>query len=420
MPYADTPNGRLYYDVIDLVAPWETRRETIVFHHVGGTLIALYCSLKHPERVSTFTMSKAPTSALRCRKVMVEMHHRLPDSRLQVFAHARHGLPVFTRAGMRAAPARVSLGHKRAMTRFRIGIDVGGTFTDLFLLDQQTGAVARHKLLSTPGEPHLAPLAGIREILSHAGGEGAQVAFVGLGTTVMTNALLERKGAMTGLITTAGFRDLLEIARQKRPHTFDPFVSKPEPLVPRQLRVEVVERMAADGSVFVALDRASLDAAIERLLGAGVQTIAICFLNSYANPAHEQEAARAVRARWPAGHISVSVGCAARISRVRAAELDDRQRVPDAGDAQLSAALRSGSRVARDSAAAVRHEFGRRHHDARAGRRAPDRHAFLGAERRRQRRGAREHARGPPQHHHLRHGRHQHRRVPRAGRQSRS
>ena len=190
--------------------------------------------------------------------------------------------------------------------RYRIGIDVGGTFTDLFLLDQSSGAVARHKLLSTPGEPHLAPLAGIREILAQVGADGPQVAFIGLGTTVMTNALLERKGALTGLVTTAGFRDLLEIARQKRPHTFDPFVSKAEPLVPRQLRLEVVERMAADGSVLTALDRPSLDAAIDRLLAAGVEAVAVCFLNSYANPAHERETAAALRERWPAGHVSVS------------------------------------------------------------------------------------------------------------------
>ena len=190
--------------------------------------------------------------------------------------------------------------------RYRIGIDVGGTFTDLFLLDTASGAVARHKLLSTPGEPHLAPLAGIREILAQIGGEGAQVAFVGLGTTVMTNALLERKGALTGLITTAGFRDLLEIARQTRPHTFDPFVSKPEPLVARQLRQEVVERIAADGTVLTALDSASLDAAIDRLQAEGVKAIAVCLLNSYANPEHERAIAARLRERWPAAHVSIS------------------------------------------------------------------------------------------------------------------
>ena len=190
--------------------------------------------------------------------------------------------------------------------RYRIGIDVGGTFTDLFLLDTASGAVARHKLLSTPGEPQLAPLAGIREILAQINAAGAEVAFVGLGTTVMTNALLERKGAVTGLITTAGFRDLIEIARQTRPHTFDPFATKPAPLVPRQLRLEAVERMAADGWIISALDLASVDAAIERLIEQGVAAIAVCFLNSYANPAHERAVAARLRERWPAGHVSIS------------------------------------------------------------------------------------------------------------------
>ncbi|HEV7819615.1 MAG TPA: hydantoinase/oxoprolinase family protein [Burkholderiales bacterium] len=190
--------------------------------------------------------------------------------------------------------------------RYRIGIDVGGTFTDLFLLDEKSGAVTRHKLLSTPGEPHRAPLAGIGEILGKAGGAGADVAFVGLGTTVMTNALLERKGALTGLITTAGFRDLLEIARQIRPHTFDPFVSKPEPLVPRQLRLEVVERIAADGSIITSLDHKTLDTAIEELKKVGVKAIAVCLLNSYANPTHERAIAETLKKRWPDMHVSIS------------------------------------------------------------------------------------------------------------------
>jgi N-methylhydantoinase A len=190
--------------------------------------------------------------------------------------------------------------------RYRIGIDVGGTFTDLFLLDRTSGAMLRHKLLSTPGEPHLAPLQGLREILALAQGRGEDVEFVGLGTTVMTNALLERKGAPTGLVTTAGFRDLLEIARQQRPHTFDPFVSKAPPLVPRRLRLEVNERTAADGSQLVAMQPDDVRTAVETLRSAGVESIAICFLHAYANPAHEQEAAAIVRAAWPQAHVSVS------------------------------------------------------------------------------------------------------------------
>ena len=105
--------------------------------------------------------------------------------------------------------------------RFRVGIDVGGTFTDLYLLDEKGGSIVRHKLPSTPDNPYEAPIKGIQEILGMAGAAPADVRFVGLGTTVATNALLERKGARTGLITTKGFRDLLEIARQKRPHVYD-------------------------------------------------------------------------------------------------------------------------------------------------------------------------------------------------------
>src|SRR5687768_13503477 len=104
---------------------------------------------------------------------------------------------------------------------YRIGIDVGGTFTDLYLAEETSGTIVRHKLPSTPDNPHEAPIRGIFEILGKAKASPRDVRFVGLGTTVATNALLERKGARTGLITTGGFRDLLEIGRQKRPHVYD-------------------------------------------------------------------------------------------------------------------------------------------------------------------------------------------------------
>jgi len=181
----------------------------------------------------------------------------------------------------------------------RIGIDVGGTFTDLFLLDEAGGKAIRHKLPSTPGDPYKAPIQGIREILQKAGAKPGQVRFVGLGTTVATNALLERKGAVTGLITTAGFRDLLEIGRQKRPHVYDLFVRKPEPLVLRELRLEVEERIAADGSVITALNEADVGEALDRLVAHGVTSIAVCFLNSYANPSHEHRVVELARARCP-------------------------------------------------------------------------------------------------------------------------
>jgi N-methylhydantoinase A len=187
-----------------------------------------------------------------------------------------------------------------------VGIDVGGTFTDLFLLDEQSGAVTRHKLSSTPDDPYKAPIRGLAEILQKAGREAAEIRFVGLGTTVATNALLERKGAVTGLITTKGFRDLLEIGRQNRPDVYDFFKRRPEPLVSRERRVEVDERIAGDGDVLRELDEADVHRAIERLRAEGCVSVAICFLNAYANPVHEITTAAIVREHWPEAALTVS------------------------------------------------------------------------------------------------------------------
>jgi N-methylhydantoinase A len=187
-----------------------------------------------------------------------------------------------------------------------IGIDVGGTFTDLFMVDDETGETFRHKLSSTPQDPHEAPVRGIREIVGKAGRRPEDVSFVGLGTTVATNALLERKGAPTGLITTAGFRDLLEIGRQTRPQVYDLFKPRPAPLVPRRHRLEVEERIAGDGSVVCPVRLADVDAAAERLREAGVTSVAICFLNAYANPEHERRALERLRQIWPDAAVTAS------------------------------------------------------------------------------------------------------------------
>ena len=180
------------------------------------------------------------------------------------------------------------------MAPARIGIDVGGTFTDLVLLGEG-GATIFHKLPSTPKTPHVAPIDGIRQLLERAKITPQDVEFVGLGTTVATNMLLERKGAPTGLITTDGFRDLLEIARQKRPLVFDPFTPKPRPLISREHRL----RRARARHFRRQRDRASCrerrSASREQLRAAGIVSVAICFLHSYANPAHEQRAADLVR-----------------------------------------------------------------------------------------------------------------------------
>lgn len=189
---------------------------------------------------------------------------------------------------------------------YRVGIDVGGTFTDLFLLEEHSGKTYSHKVSSTPQEPHLAPLNGLKELFQRVGIQGSQVAFVGLGTTVATNALLEWKVAKTGLITTHGFRDLLEIARQKRPAVYDPFKQKPYVPVPRELRLEVSERMGYDGQVITPLVENDVAAAAQTLRQAGASSVAICFLNSYKNPDHERRAAEIVQATWKDAHVVTS------------------------------------------------------------------------------------------------------------------
>jgi len=188
----------------------------------------------------------------------------------------------------------------------RVGIDVGGTFTDLFLLDEVTGDVFRHKLSSTPDDPYKAPIRGLKQILEKAGRGAEEIRFVGLGTTVATNALLERKGAVTGLITTKGFRDLLEIGRQNRPDVYDLFRGRPAPLVAREHRVEVDERVAGDGTIVRDIEEADVLRAVERLRADGCASVAICFLNAYANPEHETRAANILRERWPDAALTVS------------------------------------------------------------------------------------------------------------------
>src|SRR6476660_3392090 len=157
----------------------------------------------------------------------------------------------------------------------RIGVDIGGTFTDLVLVDDATGEVRVGKLLTTPKDPSQA----VVTVLHDAGSQAADVRGVIHGTTLATNALIERKGARTGLLTTAGFRDAVEIGREGRYDMYDLFIDQPSPLVPRHLRLEVRERLYADGSVLTPLDAASAREAIAALLAQGVAAIAISLLH---------------------------------------------------------------------------------------------------------------------------------------------
>src|ERR1700722_13512075 len=189
---------------------------------------------------------------------------------------------------------------------WRVGVDSGGTFTDVCLFDDDTGRVEVWKVSSTPDDPSLGVASGIVEGMRQVGSEPPEIVYFGHGTTVATNALIQHRGAKTGLITTDGFRDLLEIGRQKRPDLYDMNVDKPMPLVTRDLRLEVSERLRHDGSVETPLDEAALRDAVRRLKAAGVQSVAVCFLYGFINTAHEATAAHILREEFPEAFASVS------------------------------------------------------------------------------------------------------------------
>jgi N-methylhydantoinase A len=191
------------------------------------------------------------------------------------------------------------------MTKYRLGIDIGGTFTDIVLLGED-GSVATKKILSTPDDYSRAIEDGTRRLLADTGIKAADIAEVAHGTTVATNAIIERKGVRVALLTTQGFRDVLEIARYRAPRLYDVYFRKPEPLVERRLRFEVPERIAASGAVVRPLDRDAVLAVAEKCAAAKVDAVAICFINAYANGAHEEEAAALFRDACPDLPVTVS------------------------------------------------------------------------------------------------------------------
>jgi N-methylhydantoinase A len=187
-----------------------------------------------------------------------------------------------------------------------MGVDVGGTFTDIFLLDEAGGRTLTMKLSSTPDDPSRAIVSGATDLLGLHEIRPQQLAYLAHGTTVATNTILQRAGARVGMLTTAGFRDLLEIGRQKRPRVYDLFADKPLVLVPRHLRKEVKERVAFDGTVLADMKLPAVKKLVQQLCSARIDALAICFLNAYANPVHEQQAKELVRELNPKVYLSVS------------------------------------------------------------------------------------------------------------------
>ncbi|MDB5415520.1 MAG: N-methylhydantoinase, partial [Rubritepida sp.] len=189
---------------------------------------------------------------------------------------------------------------------YALAIDIGGTFTDLVLHEPITGRFSAYKELTTPDEPARGVIAGIAALLAREGVTPGQITRVVHATTLLTNALIERKGAPTGLLTTEGFRDILEIGHERKYEIYDLFLPLPPPLVRRAWRLEARERLAPDGSVEAPLDEVSVIEAADKLVAAGVTSLAIGFLHSYANPAHERQAAALIAARHPGLHLSLS------------------------------------------------------------------------------------------------------------------
>jgi N-methylhydantoinase A len=195
---------------------------------------------------------------------------------------------------------------------YHVGIDIGGTFTDMLLVGAD-GVAVIGKTLTTPGDPSLAVENALRPVLDNGAVKAGERGTLIHGTTLVTNALIERKGAPTALLTTAGFRDAVEIGREHRYELYDLNLDLPKPLVPRHLRFDVPERMAADGSVLQALDESFIRRLVGQLRDHGIRAIGVCYLNSFRNPSHEKRTAEIIAEVAPEIRVSLSAEVVAEI-----------------------------------------------------------------------------------------------------------
>src|SRR5690242_5050191 len=189
---------------------------------------------------------------------------------------------------------------------YRVGLDIGGTFTDFVLYDPNNRGISLYKCLTTPRDPSTAALEGLSALVEEANLKIADIGEIVHGTTLVTNALIERRGARLGLLTTRGFRDSLEMGTEQRYDIYDLFLGFPEPLVPRRHRLEIGERLDRTGRVVAPLDRDEVRKAVRQLADDGVEAVAVCFLHAYANPAHEQAARELIEREFPGLCVSLS------------------------------------------------------------------------------------------------------------------
>lgn len=189
----------------------------------------------------------------------------------------------------------------------RVGVDIGGTFTDFALMDEQSADAWAHKALTTPDDPSRAVVEGLQDLLSARRMGFDELAVLAHGTTLVTNAVIERRGAAVGMLVTRGFADAIDIARETRYDLFDLRLKFAEPVAPRERRVEIAERTSSDGSVTQGIDDKEVLAAVRQLVELhNVQSVAICFLNSFRNPANEQRTAALIRQSFPELFVSMS------------------------------------------------------------------------------------------------------------------
>ena len=189
---------------------------------------------------------------------------------------------------------------------YRVGADIGGTFTDLIVVENTTGAFAIGKVLTTPEDPSLAVEEALTATLQAFGVAPAQVQHLIHGTTLVTNAMIERKGAKTALLTTQGFRDSVEIGRENRYELYDLMLEQPKPLTPRHLRFDIPQRTLSDGSTYQELDTAYVEKLAHELADNGIEAVAIVFLHSFTNPEAERAARAIVQRVAPNLRVSIS------------------------------------------------------------------------------------------------------------------
>ena len=189
-------------------------------------------------------------------------------------------------------------------TRYRVGIDVGGTFTDVVV--EAGGARTSAKVLTTPRTPEAGVIEALKEVLRKAGLAPGDVGLVLHGTTLATNAVIERRGAQTAFITTEGFRDILEVGYESRYDQYDLMIEKVQPIVPRRLRFTVPERVDARGRVLQALDEGAVHALAPVLSAAGIESVAVGFFHAYANPVHERRVEAILRDALPALSVTLA------------------------------------------------------------------------------------------------------------------